>query len=109
MASRFLTILTGHNLPEIWQSREAEPSIINARTVADFTRVVEQTGTLVKREDPAPAGGRRPMPERDANSSRGRLVIPTLILIGALDDWTPAADCSEKASAARSVPRSTLQ
>jgi dienelactone hydrolase len=26
----------------------------------------------------------------------GRLVIPTLILIGALDDWTPAADCSEK-------------
>ena len=26
----------------------------------------------------------------------GRLVIPTLILIGALDDWTPAADCSKK-------------
>ena len=26
----------------------------------------------------------------------GPLVIPTLILIGALDDWTPAADCSEK-------------
>jgi len=26
----------------------------------------------------------------------GRLVIPTLILIGALDDWTPAADCSER-------------
>ena len=26
----------------------------------------------------------------------GRLVIPTLILIGALDQWTPAADCSEK-------------
>jgi dienelactone hydrolase len=22
--------------------------------------------------------------------------IPTLILIGALDDWTPAADCSQK-------------
>jgi hypothetical protein len=44
MASRFLTILTGHNLPEIWQSREAEPSIINEKTVADFTRVVEQTG-----------------------------------------------------------------
>jgi dienelactone hydrolase len=29
----------------------------------------------------------------------GRLVIPTLILIGALDDWTPAADCSEKIDA----------
>ena len=30
-----------------------------------------------------------------------RLVIPTLILIGALDDWTPAADCSEKIDAWR--------
>jgi len=26
----------------------------------------------------------------------GRLMLPTLVLIGALDDWTPAADCSEK-------------
>jgi dienelactone hydrolase len=31
----------------------------------------------------------------------GRLEIPTLILIGALDDWTPAADCSEKIDAWR--------
>jgi dienelactone hydrolase len=31
----------------------------------------------------------------------GPLVIPTLILIGALDDWTPAADCSEKIDAWR--------
>ena len=31
----------------------------------------------------------------------GRLVIPTLILIGALDDWTPAAGCSEKIDAWR--------
>ena len=31
----------------------------------------------------------------------GRLVIPTLILIGALDDWTPAADCSRKIDAWR--------
>jgi dienelactone hydrolase len=31
----------------------------------------------------------------------GRLVIPTLILIGALDQWTPAADCSEKIDAWR--------
>jgi dienelactone hydrolase len=34
-------------------------------------------------------------------SAMGRLVIPTLILIGALDDWTPAADCSEKIDAWR--------
>ena len=31
----------------------------------------------------------------------GRLVKPTLILIGALDQWTPAADCSEKIDAWR--------
>jgi dienelactone hydrolase len=31
----------------------------------------------------------------------GRLVIPTLILIGALDQWTPAADCSAKIDAWR--------
>ena len=31
----------------------------------------------------------------------GRLVIPTLILIGALDEWTPAADCSAKIDAWR--------
>jgi dienelactone hydrolase len=29
----------------------------------------------------------------------GRPVIPTLILIGALDEWTPAADCSQKIDA----------
>ena len=31
----------------------------------------------------------------------GRLVIPTLILIGVLDEWTPAADCSAKIDAWR--------
>ncbi len=46
MAPRFLTILTGQNLPKIWQSRPPEPSIINEKTIADFTRVVEQTGIL---------------------------------------------------------------
>jgi hypothetical protein len=46
MAPRFLTILTGHNLPKIRQSREVEPSTINGKTIADFTRVVEQTGIL---------------------------------------------------------------
>jgi hypothetical protein len=53
MASRFLTILTGHNLPEIWQSSEAEPSTIN-ETIAEFTRVVEQTGILEERGHRAP-------------------------------------------------------
>jgi hypothetical protein len=46
MARRFLTILTGRNLPKIRQSREAEPSTINGKTIADFTRVVERTGIL---------------------------------------------------------------
>jgi hypothetical protein len=46
-APRFLTILTGRNLPRIiGQSREPEPSIINEKTIAYFTRVVEQTGIL---------------------------------------------------------------
>jgi hypothetical protein len=34
-APRFLTILTGHNLPKIRQSREPEPSTINEKTIAD--------------------------------------------------------------------------
>ncbi len=47
MAPRFLTILTGRNLPKIiGQSREPEPSTINEKTIADFTRVVEETGIL---------------------------------------------------------------
>jgi hypothetical protein len=44
MAPRFLTILTGRNLPKIWQPREPQPSTVNDRTIADFTRVLEQTG-----------------------------------------------------------------
>jgi hypothetical protein len=43
---RFLTILTGRNLPKIRQPREPEPSTINEKTIADFTRVVEQMGIL---------------------------------------------------------------
>jgi hypothetical protein len=46
MAPRFLTILTGYNLPKIRQQRELEPSIINKRIVAGFTQVVEATGIL---------------------------------------------------------------
>jgi hypothetical protein len=56
MAPRFLTILTGCNLPKIRQSREAEPSTLNEKTIADFTRVVERTGIL-KPTPPAPAPG----------------------------------------------------
>ena len=54
MAPSFLTILTGRNLPKIQQSGEAEPSsTINEKTIAGFTRVVEQTGIL-ERGDRAP-------------------------------------------------------
>jgi hypothetical protein len=42
MTPRFLTILTGRNLPKIRQAKEPEPSTINA----DFTCVVERTGIL---------------------------------------------------------------
>jgi hypothetical protein len=48
MAPRFLTILTGRNLPKIQQSKEPEPSTVNEKTIADFTRVVEQTGILCR-------------------------------------------------------------
>jgi hypothetical protein len=53
-AVRFLTILTGSNLPKIRQSSEPEQSIINEKTIADFTRVVEQTGIL--EGEPSPHG-----------------------------------------------------
>jgi hypothetical protein len=43
---RFLTILTGRNLPTIRQPGEPDPSTINEKTIADFTRVVEETGIL---------------------------------------------------------------
>jgi hypothetical protein len=46
MVIRIVTLLTGRNLPKIQQPREPEPSIINEKTIADFTRVVEQTGIL---------------------------------------------------------------
>jgi hypothetical protein len=46
MAPRLVTLTTGRNLPKIRQSNESEPSTVNERTIADFTRVVEQTGIL---------------------------------------------------------------
>ncbi len=33
-------------MPKIRQPRGPEPSIISEKTIADFTRVVEQTGIL---------------------------------------------------------------
>jgi len=42
MAPRFLTILTGRNLPKIQQAREPEPSTINEQTIADFAREVSR-------------------------------------------------------------------
>jgi hypothetical protein len=59
MAPRFLTILTGRNLPKIRQSHGPEPSIINEGTIADFTRVVERTGILERERiaaTPQPGG-----------------------------------------------------
>jgi hypothetical protein len=53
MAPGFLTILTGLNLPKIRQSREPEPSTISEKTIADFTRVVEQTDILERDREPA--------------------------------------------------------
>jgi hypothetical protein len=52
MAPRLLTILTGQNMPKIQQPREPEPSIINEKTIADFARVVEQTGILEQEPEP---------------------------------------------------------
>jgi hypothetical protein len=56
MAPRFLTILTGRNPPKIRQSSEPEPSIINEKTIADITRVVEPT-RILERERPADQAG----------------------------------------------------
>jgi hypothetical protein len=61
-----MTILTGEDLPIIWQARAPEPWIINTKTIADFARVVEQTGILefrsgmVADEQPNRAADTRP-------------------------------------------------
>jgi hypothetical protein len=49
---RFLILLTGRDVPRIQQLRE--PSTINEKTLADFTRVVEQTGLLNRPESSHP-------------------------------------------------------
>jgi hypothetical protein len=42
-------------VPKIRQPSKPEPSTINEKTIADFTRVVEETGIL-QREPPADGG-----------------------------------------------------
>jgi hypothetical protein len=55
MVPRILTLLSGRNLPKIRQPREsAPPSIINEKTIADFTRAVEKAGILNRPVEPAP-------------------------------------------------------
>jgi hypothetical protein len=46
MTPRFMTILIGRDQPTIRQAKTPEPSIINEKTLADFKRVIEQTGIL---------------------------------------------------------------
>src|SRR5260370_8080008 len=44
--------VTGRNLPKIRQPREPEASTVTEKTIADFTRVVEQTGILAREAPP---------------------------------------------------------
>jgi hypothetical protein len=55
MAQRFLTILTGRNLPKIVQPRQAEQPPVNERAVAHFARVLEKMGIL-KADESGPTG-----------------------------------------------------
>jgi hypothetical protein len=54
MPFRFRISLTGRGLPKIQQP--ADVRTINDKTLAEFTRVVEQTAIL-KREAPKPKSG----------------------------------------------------
>jgi hypothetical protein len=75
MPRRLLTLLSGGKPPKIQQPQEHEPSIINEKTVADFTRVVEQTGILDRQprspKEDAPDGQRA----TSAQASGDRRVI----------------------------------
>jgi len=42
MSPRILTIMTGRNLPIIRQSTEPEPSIINGKTIAAQTGILDR-------------------------------------------------------------------
>jgi hypothetical protein len=66
MAPRFLTILTGRNLPKIRQPGEPEPSTINEKTVSDFTLMVEETGIRDRDQTAKPT----PPPAREPSDKR---------------------------------------
>jgi dienelactone hydrolase len=53
-------------------------------------------GRLFARWFGYPLGGGSDFVRTFRPSKQFEVVIPTLILIGALDEWTPAADCSDK-------------
>jgi hypothetical protein len=78
VAQRFLTILTRRNMPTIRQSREAEPSIINEKTIADFMRVPEQTGlsqcgpSATEIRQPERSDDQMPALTRRSQQKRGR-------------------------------------
>lgn len=42
----------------------------------------------------------------ECSGSSGLMAVPTLILIGQLDDWTPAGDCVDMAAGASGIPLS---
>jgi hypothetical protein len=80
VAPPFLTIPTGRNLPKIQQPSMAQPSTSNEKTVADFTRVVEQTGILpptdMLQADTEPRAAETPSdePAREDHLRRNALV-----------------------------------
>jgi dienelactone hydrolase len=38
------------------------------------------------------------------SGSSGLMTVPTLVLVGALDDWTPASDCADMAAGKSVIP-----
>src|ERR1700682_6161475 len=64
MARRFLTILTGRNLPKIRQSREPEPSTINEKDDRGLFAPARANGSFGGRNG-GPAGRKR---RRDCSS-----------------------------------------
>jgi len=84
MAPRFVTILTGRNLPQIQQSGEPEPSTINEKTITDFTRVVQQTGILQAQRAPTgeTSGSIAVRLKRSAAAIRKRAIYLGIVLAG---------------------------
>jgi hypothetical protein len=72
MASRFLTILTGRNLPKIVQPRQAEQLPVNEGAVAYFARVLEKMGIL----KPLGLDGRAELPSVGQVNRPACLIVP---------------------------------